>query len=103
MPHISYTMLYTYSILYVYSILYTIHTLYSILYVYSILYYILYITHTVHVCYRSSINWDILEKQESDLPPPVFSTLNLERGVKMINNLITCAKTYTNEYTHQIG
>ena len=96
LQYIHYTLYYT--ILYIY----TLHTIYTILYT-RILYYILYITHTIRVYYRSSINWDILEKQESDLPPPVFSTLNLERGVKMIDNLIVCAKTYTNEYTHQIG
>jgi tRNA uridine 5-carboxymethylaminomethyl modification enzyme len=50
----------------------------------------------------NTINWDILEKQESDLPPPAFSYLNSKRGVKLQSQLITCAKTYTNSYTHQL-
>jgi tRNA uridine 5-carboxymethylaminomethyl modification enzyme len=49
-----------------------------------------------------SINWDILEKQPSDLPPPPFSYLNIERGVKMKDSLIDCAMTYTNELTHKM-
>lgn len=51
---------------------------------------------------RSSINWSILEPQESDIPPPCFSTMNLERGVKMKDHLIVCAKTYTHAGTHKI-
>jgi tRNA uridine 5-carboxymethylaminomethyl modification enzyme len=50
----------------------------------------------------STINWDILEKQPSDLPPPPFSYMNIDNGVKMKNSLIECAKTYTNENTHNI-
>ena len=49
-----------------------------------------------------SINWDILEKQVSDFPPPAFSYLNIEKGVKMIDSLISCAMTYTNEETHRL-
>eukprot|EP01038_Epipyxis_sp_PR26KG_P010098 gene10098-13574_t len=49
-----------------------------------------------------SIDWSILESQTSDLPPPPFSYLNIERGVKMKDQLISCAKTYTNENTHKI-
>ena len=94
----THTLYYTYILYYILYIHYTLYVPYSIQ-----VFYILYITHTIHVYYRSSINWDILEKQESDIPPPVFSTLNLERGVRLIDNLIVCAKTYTNEYTHQIG
>jgi tRNA uridine 5-carboxymethylaminomethyl modification enzyme len=38
-----------------------------------------------------TIDWDILEKQPSDIPPPPFSYLNNERGVKMKDHLIQCA------------
>ncbi|KAJ1402503.1 glucose inhibited division protein A-domain-containing protein [Ochromonadaceae sp. CCMP2298] len=51
---------------------------------------------------KSTINWDILEKQPSDIPPPPFSYLNIDRGVKMQQSLIECAKTYTNANTHAI-
>lgn len=51
---------------------------------------------------KSTIDWDILEKQESDIPPPPFSYMNIERGVKLKDNLITCAKSYTTEVTHDI-
>ena len=50
----------------------------------------------------STINWDALEKQGSDMPPPPFSYLNIERGVKMKDSLIECAMTYTNQKTHQL-
>ena len=50
----------------------------------------------------STIDWSVLEKQPSDLPPPPFSYLNIERGVKMVNSLIECAQTYTSETTHKI-
>lgn len=40
--------------------------------------------------------------QASDVPPPPFSFLNIDRGVKMKDSLIDCAKTYTTERTHQI-
>lgn len=50
----------------------------------------------------STINWDILEKQPSDLPPPPFSYLNIERGVKLSDKLINCAQTFTNEDTHRL-
>lgn len=49
-----------------------------------------------------SINWDTLESQESDYPPPSFSYLNIERGVKMIDSLIKCGKTHTTDKTHEI-
>ena len=50
----------------------------------------------------STIDWSVLEKQPSDLPPPPFSYLNIERGVKMQDHLIECAQTYTSEATHKI-
>jgi tRNA uridine 5-carboxymethylaminomethyl modification enzyme len=49
-----------------------------------------------------TINWDILEKQPSDIPPPPFSYLNIERGIKLKDSLIQCSKTYTNQQTHDI-
>ena len=51
---------------------------------------------------KSTIDWDSLEKQGSDLPPPPFSYMNIDKGVKMIDKLIECAKTYTNLETHKI-
>lgn len=48
------------------------------------------------------IDWQRLEKQPSDLPPPPFSYMNIERGIKMKDSLIECAKTYTTEETHRI-
>jgi tRNA uridine 5-carboxymethylaminomethyl modification enzyme len=54
---------------------------------------------------RSSIAWDGLEKQPSDDPPPPFSYLNIERGVRMTRQglaMIECAKTYTTETTHAL-
>lgn len=50
----------------------------------------------------STIDWSVLEKQPSDFPPPPFSYLNIERGVKMHHSLIECAQTYTSETTHKI-
>lgn len=50
----------------------------------------------------SSIAWDGLEKQPSDMPPPPFSYMNIERGVKMKDKLIECAQTYTTAETHQL-
>ena len=50
----------------------------------------------------STIDWDRLEKQPSDIPPPPFSYMNIDRGVKLQHQLIECAKTYTNEITHKI-
>jgi tRNA uridine 5-carboxymethylaminomethyl modification enzyme len=49
-----------------------------------------------------TINWDILEKQPSDIPPPPFSYLNIECGIKLKDSLIQCSKTYTNQQTHDI-
>jgi tRNA uridine 5-carboxymethylaminomethyl modification enzyme len=49
-----------------------------------------------------TINWDVLEKQPSDIPPPPFSYLNIEKGIKLKDSLIECAKTYTNAGTHKI-
>ncbi len=51
---------------------------------------------------KSTIDWDNLDKQGSDLPPPPFSYLNTAKGVKMKDSLIECAKTYTTEYTHKL-
>ena len=50
----------------------------------------------------SSIAWDDLEKQPSDQPPPPFSYMNIDRGVKLKDSLIECAQTYTNEETHRL-
>jgi tRNA uridine 5-carboxymethylaminomethyl modification enzyme len=50
----------------------------------------------------NTIDWDQLEKQPSDLPPPPFSYMNIERGVKMKDRLIECAQTYTTAETHQL-
>lgn len=50
----------------------------------------------------STIDWSILEKQPGDNPPPPFSYLNIERGVKLRDSLIDCAKTYTNAETHRL-
>lgn len=49
-----------------------------------------------------TIDWESLEKQPSDLPPPPFSYMNIDQGVKMKDSLINCAKTYTNEETHRL-
>ena len=49
-----------------------------------------------------TIDWDILEKQPSDLPPPPFSYMNTVRGVKLADTLIECAQTYTNPETHKL-
>lgn len=43
----------------------------------------------------------ILEAQPSEEPPVPFSYLNADSGVSMKDNLIACAKTYTNEETHR--
>lgn len=50
----------------------------------------------------STIDWSVLEKQPSDLPPPGFSFMNIDRGVKMKDHLINCAQTFTSEATHKI-
>lgn len=50
----------------------------------------------------STIDWSVLEKQPGDDPPPPFSYLNIERGVKLRESLIDCAKTYTNAETHRL-
>lgn len=50
----------------------------------------------------STINWSVLEPQASDYPPPPFSYLNIERGVKMQNSLIQCAQTFTTPETHKL-
>jgi tRNA uridine 5-carboxymethylaminomethyl modification enzyme len=49
-----------------------------------------------------TIDWDILDKQASDLDPQPFSYLNIDSGVKMRGNFIQCGQTYTNEETHKI-
>jgi tRNA uridine 5-carboxymethylaminomethyl modification enzyme len=51
---------------------------------------------------KSTIDWDKLAKQPSDMPPPAFSYLNHEKGVKLINSFIECAQTATNETTHRL-
>lgn len=52
---------------------------------------------------RDTINWDILEKQDSDDPAQPFSYMNIDRGVKVPpSKFIHCAKTYTNELTHKM-
>jgi tRNA uridine 5-carboxymethylaminomethyl modification enzyme len=52
---------------------------------------------------RDTINWDILEKQESDDPAQPFSYMNIDRGVKVDpKQFITCAKSYTNDLTHKM-
>eukprot|EP00903_Cladosiphon_okamuranus_P013636 g12700.t1 len=50
----------------------------------------------------NTINWGILEAQPSEVPPQPFSYMNALKGVAMADNLISCAKTYTNEATHKI-
>lgn len=50
----------------------------------------------------SSIDWRQLESQPSDVPPIPFSFLNIDRGVKMADHLIKCAKTYTTAATHAL-
>ena len=35
-------------------------------------------------------------------PPPPFSYMNIEKGVKLKDTLIECAQTYTNEETHKL-
>ena len=45
----------------------------------------------------------ILEAQPSEIPPLPFSYLNSLEGVTMADNLIACAKTYTNPETHRSG
>ena len=51
---------------------------------------------------KMSIAWDELDKQPSDVPPPPFSFMNTNRGVKLKDSLIECAQTYTNEITHRL-
>jgi len=50
----------------------------------------------------STIHFDTLEQQPSDYPPPPFSYLNIERGVKLKDKLIACAQTYTTDATHKL-
>lgn len=50
----------------------------------------------------STIDWSCLEKQSSDRPPPPFSYLNINEGVKLKDQLIDCAQTYTNSLTHEL-
>lgn len=54
--------------------------------------------------YSKSINWEILEKQPSDMPPVPFSYTNIEKGVKHNTEdvMIECAKTFTNAKTHEL-
>ena len=48
--------------------------------------------------FKSTINWDILEKQEGDAPPTPFSYLTKS----ITNPQISCAITYTNERGHEL-
>lgn len=50
----------------------------------------------------TTIDWDRLDPQPSDIPPPPFSYLNIESGVKLKDKLISCGQTYTTEETHKI-
>lgn len=50
----------------------------------------------------NTIDWENLEKQPSDIPPPPFSYMNIDNGVKLKDQLINCAKTYTNAETHRL-
>lgn len=50
----------------------------------------------------STIDWSSLEKEPGDSPPPPFSYMNIERGVKLADRLIDCAKTFTNSETHRL-
>jgi len=49
-----------------------------------------------------SIDWSRLDTQPSDKPPQPFSYMNVNNEVEQIDNLVECAKTYTNPATHQI-
>ncbi|GBE59362.1 tRNA uridine 5-carboxymethylaminomethyl modification enzyme [Babesia ovata] len=51
---------------------------------------------------RSSINYDVLEVQNSDLDPTPFSYLNAESGPPLRHGVIQCYKTRTNANTHRI-
>lgn len=51
---------------------------------------------------RETINWSILEHQQSDYPPPAFSYLNNDKPLKLIDKFISCSLTYTNQNTHKI-
>ncbi|GIX61785.1 glucose inhibited division protein [Babesia caballi] len=51
---------------------------------------------------RRSINYDVLEVQNSDSDPTPFSYLNAESGPPLRHGLINCYKTRTNERTHRI-
>jgi tRNA uridine 5-carboxymethylaminomethyl modification enzyme len=50
-----------------------------------------------------SIDFSLLEPQPSDLPPPPFSYLNIERGVRLSGSLVPCHKTFTNTDTHALA
>lgn len=49
-----------------------------------------------------SIHWNMLEKHWSDTPPKPFSHMNADIGVKLSDQLISCAMTYTNAETHAL-
>lgn len=52
---------------------------------------------------RDTIDWDILEKQDSDVPAQPFSYMNIDQGVKIsADRFIDCAKSYTNEKAHEL-
>ena len=50
----------------------------------------------------NTINYANLEIQTSDNPPEPLSFLNWNKGVKQINNLIDCHRTFTNLRTHAV-
>lgn len=49
-----------------------------------------------------TINYDGLEVQPSEIPPPAFSYLNDEAGVRLFDQLVDCHLTHTNHKTHNI-
>jgi len=49
-----------------------------------------------------TIDYEGLEVQPSELPPPPFSYLNDECGVEQVDNLVDCHLTHTNSRTHHI-
>ncbi|ORM41061.1 tRNA uridine 5-carboxymethylaminomethyl modification enzyme MnmG [Babesia sp. Xinjiang] len=51
---------------------------------------------------RSSINYDVLEVQNTDLDPTPFSYINADADNLLRHGVINCYKTHTNERTHSI-
>ncbi len=59
--------------------------------------------YAVSMCSRSSSHaCSILFSLYLQFPPEPFSFLNVNTDVKQIDNLISCASTYTNAETHKI-